>query len=407
MPEKSKSSRTDLSASTSDATDDHFVSSVGPSATTPDHTPRPWQKLSVHAGRTNKFIIAGVVTAVALILGVGGWFAYALWYQNPDKVVLDAIINAVRSDTVSVEGTISSRAGQNVVDATVSGKYGHEQGASGSAKVKFEANDTKLDMNVDGVQTLDGTNYVRVKDIDKAYDLFDDALVEGAKVDVNSGGYLVLKEFLNSVLKPTVDKVNNKWVKFAPNDLKSINAQFSEQLECTQSVMKELKGDAVQLVELGLVYQNNNFLEVRKNLGTSGEYFRFEVGVVNEKFKDFAAALTKTRLYADIQACSPMSKNPLDLDVSKMKTTTDSANIEVWINQWNHEFHKISMNAEVMDDDGLKGTMAFSFMTTFNKPIEIAAPKDDVITFEDAFSDIREYISGLFQLGVSATQNKL
>lgn len=300
---------------------------------------------------------------------------------------------------------MSSKAGDQLASATLSGKYGHKEGASGNTKMVFETGETKMNIEADGVQMPNGDNYVRVKDVDKLYDLFDNALVDGSKVDVDSGGYLVLKEFLDSILKPTVEKINDKWIKFSVNDLKKVNAQLAEQFECTQSVLKKLRDDTGQLIELGSVYQGNNFLEVKKNLGNSGDYFRFEIGVVNDKFRDFAEALTKTRLYKDLQACSPTGKNPLDLDVSRTNGLS-SAKAEVWIHQWSHELYKLNVESTV-EEDGTKGTIKIALTTMFNKPITVTAPKEDTITFDEAFSGISEYLSGLLQLGVSANQSSI
>lgn len=411
MPEESiKSKDKDVKApegakKSPDTDEEASVVQVGPSATTPDHTPLPWANLQSKSRRSKGLVIAAVVTAIVFVLGVGGWMTYALWYQNPDKVVMDAIVNAIRSDTVALKGSIATKSSNQSFTTEIDAKYSHQDGAIGSAKMVYEASGIKLNIDASGIQMPNGDNFVRIKDAAKVYSHFGDALINGAQIDQDTSNYSVLKSFFDSILKPTAEKIDNKWIKFSVKDLKKVNAQLAEQFECSQSVFKKLKDNTDQLIELGVVYQNNKFLEVKKNLGNSDNYFRFEVGIINNKFKDFAEALTKTKVYKELQTCSSAGKNPLDLDTSAFTEST-GATAEVWIDQWTHTLHKISTDS-VIGTENAKGTLTSSLTTKFNDKVTVTAPKDGVISFDDAFSEINDYIGNIFRIGTRAGQSSI
>lgn len=396
--DKKKDSSTELHGhdiETNDSYDD--VTHIGASAMTPDHTPRPWFPLGQQSNRNKKLFVIGVVVAIFVAL-VGGWFTYALWQQSPDEILTDAITNAVSSDTATFEGSTLHIAGDQSMRVAFSGKFGHKEGVSAQAKMALETNGIKIDIDADGVHMPNTDNYVRIKDAEKLYGSFDDVLAGGS--DVRSRGYSIVKEFLDTAVKSTVEKVDNKWIAFSVNDVKTINAQLAEQYGCTQNTLKKIREDTGQLIEVGAVYRNNTFLKVKKNLGDFGNYFRFEVGVENDKLSDFEESLKGTKFYKELQACWPTSNNPIDFDFLRSKDA-HSVKGEVWIDQSSREFHTLNFET-VTEKNGAKGTMKFALTTAFNQPVEIKAPKEDVITFDEAFADITKYLNGFLKLGVNA-----
>ena len=76
-----------------------------------------------------------VALVIVVLLGGGSALAYNFWYQNPNKVVSDALLHAVTAKTVSMTGTLDMSTKDYKVKLEVSGKNSLEANSQVAVKL--------------------------------------------------------------------------------------------------------------------------------------------------------------------------------------------------------------------------------------------------------------------------------
>ena len=88
--------------------------------------------------KSRKGLIIGSIIAGALVLfGGGGVLAYNVWYQNPEKVIFDAITHAMTAKSATGKGEISLKSDEFALKVTFDGENSGSDGRV-NAKVKME-----------------------------------------------------------------------------------------------------------------------------------------------------------------------------------------------------------------------------------------------------------------------------
>ena len=212
------------------------------------------------------FIIGGLVALVVLLIG-SSMAAYALWYQSPDKVIADSIVNALKSDTVKATSTVS------IVTKEMSVKLAPEFNnndtkTSVKTSVTVEANDEKYAM-LDGVKLefeaiveKSGDTYVKFSKLqtlyDKAVDAYMQQLEENYKIyggDLSPADKAKLRSQMDLYVKPIIEKVDDQWIKSTVDE----SSETSKKQKCYAEAFETLKKDD-NLKELGEVYEGNKFV---------------------------------------------------------------------------------------------------------------------------------------------------
>lgn len=121
-----------------------------------------------------------IVSSIFVLIGAliaGAAAVYALWYQNPDKVVADAMAHALMAKSGEHSGTISyettAASGGEAQNATISFNVHHTR-ATGDATATFKGKIDKKDLNVTGSVVYDSKTdtYVKVDGLKKDRRIF-------------------------------------------------------------------------------------------------------------------------------------------------------------------------------------------------------------------------------------------
>ena len=359
-PATSTGPRNDTLASTSpfeaEMTQPVDVASEAPSPVAP-----------IASGKSNKkkkLIIVAVVIAVLAVLAGTGVAAYNLWFQNPDKVLGDALVNAVRAKTISYTGSLDYKAKTTTssfspshMKLTVDGK---NTSVDGEMNVKLALTYGGKDFNLSGsgLYDKDANLYFKINDVRK---IIDNAL---------SSSSVVIPQEIDNL----ITKIDGKWIKISVDDTKEFSEKYADTQKCTKDTLKKYENDKDATKEIVDLYNKNKFIVVKEKLGSKDGSLGYAIEGDTDKTKAFVKGLNDTKIVKELQKCDENFK--LDADDINGDSTTEQSDgqFEVWVDRWSHQFTKFNLTGK--DDDG--GEATFIVEPKFNQTVSINVPKDTV-----------------------------
>ncbi|MEO5949977.1 MAG: hypothetical protein ABIQ04_00865 [Candidatus Saccharimonadales bacterium] len=325
--------------------------------------PSPLNTVSTLPPKKSKkgLIIGGIIAAVAIVLIGTGVLAYNFWFQNPDKVIVDSIINASKAKTTMLSGLIKTT-GQDKVSVVFDAQT---KDSSGLLNVKVTFNSDGKDITVEGSGIVDKDNnlYIKIKNVKQ---LVDQAI--GAEVSVPS-------------IDALIAKVDNKWIKITTDDIGSYNEDAKKAKKCIDDTYAKFKDDNAAISEVTDIFQKNRFVVVSKELPSENGSLGYEITFDQAKVDSFGKAAVNTKIYKQLHDCDPASF-PSDYTPSTATDSKGTSKAQLWISRWGHEITKFTADD---DSDGTKTHVELS--PVFNKSVTIDTPKD-FVTFEELKNDI-------------------
>ncbi len=337
--------------------------------------------------RKQQIIVSSIVAAFVVLLG-GGWLAYAL-YQDPNNAVTSAIAQTFSSKSFSTTGTMSYG---SQVRAKFDTQFSRTDGYSGFAE--FSAGNTGSKESTKVVAEVVGEpnedTYFRIKNLGTMLDVLLEPYAAIGKSNQIIG---VLLDTYRVQFQPIINGIDNKWIKYGVSEIRKINEARAIAFECMQDVVWGVGDDTGQLIELGLLYQNNRFVVVKESLGIIDGNLGYLVGVNKKDLNRFSEAFKTSKLYKDIRACSKDVDELFgafedDIAVSKMS-------VQVWVDQWSHQLEKIHIEDE-------ENEFSIDIKFSFDKSVKIDLPKEST-----SYSKVAPEIDSLMGiLGLGALVGK-
>jgi hypothetical protein len=300
--------------------------------------------------RSNKWLLIILVSiALTLLILV---VTYVYWFQNPNKVVSDAMGNALSAKTLNYTGVVTST-GTPALNVAVDGGMSINGGIV-HAKFSFDTQNKTYTLTGNGLFAENGDAYVKVKDIDKLV-----------------GNY---RSAIPAVSQPLfdqiIDKVADKWIKVSSADIENYNKDFAVAQRCTIDSLKKIQSDAATKAELIGVYKKHPFIEVNKVLGARNDSLGYSLKINHDASRAFTAEYKKIPFYKALVACDESYTVGEDIAQQKTATSTDVA-VDVWVSRWTHVLTKVEMR------DNMKTSKTdVSIDTKFNHPVAIDIPKN-------------------------------
>jgi len=301
------------------------------------------------------FIIVGVILLLAVIAAA---VTYKFWYQNPDKVVTDAIVNTIRADK-----------------------------ATFSSQLNVEG-DTPFQMSVNGA----GTRTAVTTDVDVSGKVEEnDFSVKGSLLYDEKGDIYVkarnLAEIAEKVPQETktlqdavsefVTKIDNNWIRFTP-DNKTVPEEASAVQSCMQKANDTIKNDNSYIMDIYNAYEDHRFIKITEELGTKNGSMGYVVTSDFETLKDFGRAVKESRIFKQLHDCdNSIDFNPDDW---KQQESTTNDRIELWVDRWTHQMTGLNVTSEEKNDTTQKVTVTSQF--DFNKEVTITTP-DQSLSVDD------------------------
>ncbi len=325
------------------------------------------------------FIIGGII-AGALALAVGGSaFAYTVWYQNPTKVVTDALLNAVTAKTVSSTASLDMKTKDYTVKIEASGRNTTDANSTVAVKVTLASEQINLTAQGEAIYSANGDIYLKVTDVAKL----------ARSIEEQSNNQLSLNAF-DDIIK----KIDNKWVKISKSDLGDVNKEYEDMQTCVADISKKLESDGSfrKTVEnqTKKLYTENQFIVIGDSLGSKTVNGQLSLGYSlsgdTQKAKAFFKGFASTELGQKLKACN----KDVDFEsfANDLKDEKDDAatKTEIWASQFGHVLTELRLSGE---KDGTSAT--FVLNPTFNTNEKITIPSESV-----SFSELKKDVEDLF-----------
>ena len=347
----------------------------------------------VVAPKKKKGLVIGIIIAIAVALvGGGSAIAYTVWNSSPEKVMSDAVANAIVSVPTTYTGIISSKNDSMKIVANVTAK---QSGKAGEANVDLTItmNDMDYIASGDGIFDQSGALYVKV-DVS--------GIVDVLKAQIGSAGASI-----STQLDALANQINNKWVKISDGDIGMLGDSYSDAKKCISDIVTNVQNDKSAMDELSGVYNKSPFIKTKKELGTKDGSYGYEITIDQANSKAFGENLKNTKLYNTIKGCDGSSSvdeisspimDSIEGSSSAPKDSTDKPTVIVWVDSASRKITKLDVSST---DSSSKTSAVISF--GYDQVSGINAP-NDYITLSQMISNIQTTIAGISKtLGVDVT----
>ena len=318
--------------------------------------------------KKRKGLLIGIIIAVIIVLLGGGTTLAYFWYETPDKVVTDSIVNALKAKTATYTGSINVT-GATKVKLELTGSSTRST-ADTSAKITFAMDGKDYTFNADARFDSKGDLYVKLRNIDTATQTYRESMPPDVA----------------PLFDKIVAKINDQWIKITADDLTSFSEEVSKAQKCMADTLKKYENDQAAIAEIADAYQKNKFIKIEKNLGTKDGSMGYELKGDKTKSEAFLVEFKNTKLYKSLHDCDTSFTIDEKTD-SKEITQEDKteSRVELWVDMWSHQITKVT----AMSKDEAGSQVDFLFQPKFNQKVDIATP-DKSITLKQLQSDIEE-----------------
>lgn len=333
-----------------------------------------------------KFIIGGIIAAAIVLLGGGTALGYALWYQNPEKVVVDGVSNVFSKAPGTSKLTASYKSGDAGVTLTVDSRSSGDA-AQADLKLAYKAAAQNIDLTGSAeiiTKTDTATMYLKVKDVRKLVAAAVDAMIESTAKQYQTMGMKLSQSQIDAQKKsamaqyePIIAKVDNKWIKFTADG----NDSTSKDQKCLTDAYKKLQSDSASQNEMKQAYTDNKFIIIKEELGLKDGSYGYVLDLDQDKLKSFSKALESTVFVKSIEDCTgrDMSTNSNSSSTSKDNPFKDTR-VEMWVSQWSHQITRVSVTTthDEPTSTGQNATLNLGVDMSYEEVAPITEPTDAV-----------------------------
>ena len=331
-------------------------------------------------------IVLGVIALIAIISAV---LVYFLWWQNPEKMVTDAVSNAIMAKKMTADGKVvidmrdQGKIELNVKTATDSGK----SKANIDAKLDVKGVEKNIPLKGDVVLDSDGTIYVKINNFKDLYGTLLEIVMESS-----SGGNLSrsqIETYRDQTLKKLnseINKMNGTWMKISPDEIGS-------EYNCGINALKKIQSDESARKELAQIYQKNSFFTIKDSKisdRNGGRGFELQ-GNNKSNSSKFEEEFKNSSVGKALSKCGKSNGYK-----SSGSSSIDTASLKVWVDRSSHELKALELKG-----DSKKASVEISFDINMNKSEEIKAPSDA--------ESLKEFIEGFmegYSSGLSSTSTR-
>lgn len=350
-----------------------------------------------------KGLLAIILAGALVVLGGGTTLAYNLWYQNPDKVVTDGLINVIRAKSVAATGTLTASSKEFNLSIAMDAK-GAETASAGSADVTLTLKGDflkgeKFSVKGSYVVAPEGDLYVRVDKLAAVVDAYVDSMIDMQTEMYSSFGVAMTESEIAEIRKeataaitPTVEKIDSQWIKISAEDVKE-QTEGDAEAACYQDVVTKLQTEKSMSKELYVKYTENRFVTVKEELGSKDGSLGYVLGFDKDAAKSFGEAVKETEVYKQLAKCGTEEKADDIIDqVDELEAETDKGNIrvELWIDRLSHKITSLSATGDDGKEGDGKTTASLNLTTDFDSKVTVDIPEN-----AKSFKELEKDIQGL------------
>lgn len=335
-------------------------------------------------------LIIGVVLGVIVLISiVSAALVYFLWWQNPEKMVTDAMSSAIMSKKMTANGKVvvdmrdQGKIELNVKTATDSGK----SKANIDAKLDIKGVEKNIPLKGYAVLDSDGTIYVKINNFKDLYGTLLEMVMESS-----SGGNLSrsqIETYRDQTLRKMsseIDKMGNTWMKISPDEIGS-------EYRCGINALKKIQSDESVRKELVQIYQKNSYFTIKDSKisdRNGGRGFELQ-GNNKSNSSKFEEEFKNSSVGKALSKCGKSNSYK-----SSESSSIDTASLKVWVDRSSHELKALELKG-----DSKKASVEISFDIDVNKSEEIKIPS--------SAESLKEFIEGFmegYSSGLSSTSTR-
>ena len=331
-------------------------------------------------------IVLGVIALIAIISAV---LVYFLWWQSPEKMVTDAVSNAIMAKKMTADGKVvidmrdQGKIELNVKTATESGK----SKANIDAKLNIKGVEKNIPLKGDVVLDSDGTIYVKINNFKDLYGTLLEIVMESS-----SGGNLSrsqIETYRDQTLEKMgseIDKMSDTWMKISPDEI-------GGEYKCGINALKKIQSDESARKELAQIYQKNSFFTIKDSKisdRNGGRGFELQ-GNNKSNSSKFEEEFKNSSVGKALSKCGKSNSYK-----SSESSSIDTASLKVWVDKSSHELKALELKG-----DGKKASVEISFDINMNKSEEIKTPSEA--------ESLKEFVEGFmsgYSSGLSSTSTR-
>lgn len=315
-----------------------------------------------------------IIAAVLVILGGGGAAAYYFWYENPDKVITDGIVNALKAKTIKYTGTISMSGDMKIKLELTGANTLSTSDLTAKATFAIAGKDYSLDSSARFDDK--GDLYLKLKNIDSVVSAYRATLPGG-----------IVTPQMSDLTNKLAAKINDRWIKVSADDLSTFSEDASKTQKCSTDAAKKYQNDQKAITQISDAYKKNKFIVVDQNLGSQNGSLGYILKGDEKALRSFLVDLKNTEIYKTLHDCDT-SFTIDDKDLPTVKNDKANGRLELWVDSWTHKITKVVGTSNNKDT---KTQLDIVFQPIFDEKVEVKAP-DNSITLKQLQDDIEELI---------------
>ena len=327
-------------------------------------------------------IALGVIALIAIVSAV---LVYFLWWQNPEKMVTDAVSNAIMTKKMTADGNVvidmrdQGKIELNVKTATDSGK----SKANIDAKLNIKGVEKSIPLDGDMVLGDDGTIYVKINNFKDLYGTLLEIVMESSSGGKASRAQIeTYRDQTLRKMSSEIDKMSNTWMKVSPDEI-------GDEYKCGINALKKIQSDESVRKEVAQLYQKNSFFTIKDSKISDRNGGRgFELQGDNSKLSKFNDEFKNSSAGKTLSKCGKSNSYK-----SSELSSIDTASLKVWVDRSSHELKALELKG-----DSKKASVEISFDINVNKSEEIKVPS--------SAESLKEFIEGFmegYSSGLSST----
>lgn len=345
---------------------------------------------------TKKKWLGTIIAVILAVLVLGGAAsAYAFWYQNPDKIVNDALTNLMSTKQLQTKTAITSDSDLGLGSAvsvklknlTLDTNFGEKSGSSLDANLTLEVGGRDYSLGAKAIAT-DTAIYFQINNVKD--------LVEKYLKDAAGGSYN-----LSSSAAASLAKLQDKWVK-VDVDANSGNRAYT----CTSDVFSEFSGNKAMQKQISDVYKKHPFLKVGDKVGSKDGSLGYNVTIDKDVARAFTNDAKNTDLAKKLKDCDKSTTvDSTDTTIDSATDGIDSGKTEVvvWVSRWTHKLTAVDFNVETKNTtNGTDMKLNTHTELKYDAPAKVTVPADSE-SIDQWTNDLRDFMIDMFYGGASAS----
>lgn len=312
-----------------------------------------------HHSSKKRTVIITLVAMLLLLATAASAYAY-MWYQGPERIVMNAILNTVNAPTIGFDGNIVA---QNTKVA-ISGRMIDDKvtvAANGSTVIRNQP----VNLNAD-IAMFAGDTYIKSDQLD--------VLADAA---LGTSGNAVVTQSVATLKQ----KVNGRWVELDSNS-STLLSGGDQSSGCLIDFFQKVSASQASRLQVVDLYRQNPFIHTLQQSKDS-QTGVYDLSIDLPKFVAFKAALKKTELHQSMVSCT--NDTPILTEDEAVQLT-----LEVTI-----DMHHMRVSSLTINDLTKRATITVGL--SYDDIAAIQRPTDALVLSELRAEALRSVVAGQLQ----------